>query len=170
MRTSVDVHNFLVERDTPHEVFSARGRLRSAERIAAVLDLPPEEVGKVEILEGSQGAVAAVVPSDHRSDPKKVARAVGWAAVDLVADDRASEITGFLAEAIPPVGLPNDIPIVVDRSLDRDAVLYFSGGEVRSVLKIRGTDLVRVTGAKVAAIHGPRPPARSARSARSTGR
>jgi prolyl-tRNA editing enzyme YbaK/EbsC (Cys-tRNA(Pro) deacylase) len=164
VRSSVDVHNFLVERDTPHEVFSARGRLRSAERIAAVLDLPPAEVGKVEILEGPQGAVAAVVASDRLADPKKVARAVGWAAVHPVGDDRASEITGFLAEAVPPVGLPGDIPVVVDRSLDRDAVLYFAGGEVRSVLKIRGTDLVRVAGAAVAGIHAPRVQARSTRS------
>ena len=51
MRTSVDVHNFLLERDTPHEVFLARGRLRSADRIAAVLDLRPGEVGRVVMFE-----------------------------------------------------------------------------------------------------------------------
>ena len=41
MRTSVDVHNHLVERDTAHELFNVRGRFRSAERLASVLDLPP---------------------------------------------------------------------------------------------------------------------------------
>ena len=47
MRTSVEVHNFLVERGAAHEVFSTRGRLRSPEQIAAVFELPPEEVGRV---------------------------------------------------------------------------------------------------------------------------
>ena len=42
MRTSVDVHNHLVERDTAHELFNVRGRFRSAERLASVLDLPPD--------------------------------------------------------------------------------------------------------------------------------
>ena len=53
MRTSVDVHNFLVEREVPHEVVPTRGRLRSAERISSVLDLPPDQVGKVVIFESA---------------------------------------------------------------------------------------------------------------------
>ncbi len=155
MRTSVDVHNYLVERDIPHEVFTARGRLRSPERIAAVLDLPPSEVGKVVILEGTDGAVVAVVPSDHDADPRRVSRAIRRSRLQPVGEDRASEITGYLAESIPPAGLPNGIPMVVDRTLHCDAVLYFPGGEVHSVLKVRGTDLVKATGAKVAAIAAP---------------
>ena len=66
MRSSVDVHNYLIERDVPHEVFPTRGRLRSPERIAAVLDLPRDEVGRVVIFEGSSAPVAAVVPSPNR--------------------------------------------------------------------------------------------------------
>jgi Ala-tRNA(Pro) deacylase len=155
VRSSVDVHNFLIERDIPHEVFSARGRLRSAERIAAVLDLSPDEVGKVVLFEGPDGAVAAVVASDRAPDEAKVAKAAGRGALEPARDERASEITEYLTEAIPPAGLPNGIRLVVDRPLNRDAVLYFPGGEVRSVLKIRGKDLVRATGAKVAAITAP---------------
>lgn len=155
MRSSVDVHNFLLERDIAHEVIATRGRLRSAERMAAVLDLPPSEVGKVVILEGDEGAVAAALASDRSVDPTKVARAAGRPAVNAVPDRRASEITGFLTEVIPPVGLPDGIPLIVDRPLNRDAVLYFPGGEARSVLKIRGKDLVKATGAKVAPISGP---------------
>jgi Cys-tRNA(Pro)/Cys-tRNA(Cys) deacylase len=156
VRTSVDVHNYLVERDIPHEVFTARGRLRSPERIAAVLDLPPSEVGKVVILEGSDGAVVAVVPSDRDADPTRVSRAARRPKLQRVGQDRASEITGYLAESTPPAGLPGDIPVVVDRSLHCDEVLYFPGGEVHSVLKVRGTDLVKATGATVAAIAAPR--------------
>jgi len=51
--------------------------------------------------------------------------------------------------------------VVVDDSLDRDAVLYFPGGEVRSVLKVRGTDLVRATDAVVAPIAVPAVPSRT---------
>ena len=76
MRTSVDVHNFLLERDAPHEVFLARGRLRSADRIAAVLDLSPDEVGRVVVFETPKGPVAAVVASDREPDPARVAKAV----------------------------------------------------------------------------------------------
>ena len=152
MRTSVDVHNFLVERDVPHEVFPVRGRLRSPERLAAVLDLPPEEVGKVVVFEGSEGAVAAVVPAGRTADTKRVRKAADRPDLEPAADDRAAALTEYLPESLPPVGLPNGVVLILDRSLARDAVLYFPGGEARAVLKIRGKDLVRATRAKVAAI------------------
>jgi prolyl-tRNA editing enzyme YbaK/EbsC (Cys-tRNA(Pro) deacylase) len=152
VRTSVDVHNFLIEREVPHEVFSARGRLRTPERLAAVLDLPQDEVGKVIVFEGPDSAVAAVVPAGTTPDVAKVRRAAGDRELTPASDERASELTEYLAESIPPVGLPNGFDIVVDRSLDRDTVLYFSGGEARSVLKIRGRDLVKAARAKVASI------------------
>lgn len=152
MRTSVDVHNFLIEREVPHEVFSARGRLRTAERLAAVLDLPQDEVGKVVVFEGPRAAVAAVVPAGTAPDVTKVRRAAGNRQLSEASDERASELTEYLAESIPPVGLPNSFAVLVDRSLDRDEVLYFQGGEARSVLKIRGRDLVKATGARVASI------------------
>jgi prolyl-tRNA editing enzyme YbaK/EbsC (Cys-tRNA(Pro) deacylase) len=156
VRTSVDVHNFLLDRDVPHEVFSARGRLRSPETIAAVLDLPPDEVGRVVVFEGPEGPVAVVVSSEAEADPRRVRKATGQA-VEPVSDDRATELTEYLAESIPPVGLPNGFAVVVDRSLQRDDVLYFPGGEVRAVLKIRGTDLVRATEAVVAPVARPAP-------------
>lgn len=152
MRTSVDVHNFLIERDVPHEVFSARGRLRTPERLAAVLGLSREEVGKVVVFDGPKVAVAAVVPAGTAPDVSKVRRATGNKHLAQASDERASELTEYLAESIPPVGLPSSFAVVVDRSLHKDSVLYFSGGEARSVLKIRGKDLVKAAGAQVASI------------------
>jgi prolyl-tRNA editing enzyme YbaK/EbsC (Cys-tRNA(Pro) deacylase) len=148
----VDVHNFLIEREIPHELFPARGRLRSPELLAAVLDLPPGEVGKVVVYEGQDGPVAAVVPSGHQPDSQRVRRVSGQPDVEPVSDVRASELTGYLPESVPPAGLPDSFTVILDRALNRDRVLYFAGGEARSVLKIRGKDLVRATNAKVASI------------------
>ncbi len=168
MRTSVDVHNFLVEREIPHEVVTTRGRLRSPERIAAVLDLPPGVVGKVIILEGPSGPVAAVCPSDRECDPKRVARVLHTKPLEAASDERASELTGYLPESIPPAGLPEAFRAVVDRSLAQDEVMYFPGGEARAVLKIRGKDLVRTLGAKVGSVSVPASsaPARLAKTRR----
>jgi len=152
VRTSVDVANYLTELEVAHEVFPTRGRLRTPERLAAVLDLPPAEVGKVVVLDGEDGPLVAVIPAGREVDRSKVGRATGRKGLALASEARASELTEYLAEAIPPVGLPAGLPVVVDRSLARDRVLYFAGGEARSVLKLRGTDLVRATGATVASI------------------
>ena len=150
MRTSVDVHNYLLERDVPHELVPVRGRLRSPDRIAAVLGLPPEQVGKVVVLEAGKALVAVLVGSDRDVDLRRVARAVPTPTLAELSPDQVSDATEFLPEALPPVGLPRDIRVLMDRELANQEVVYFAGGETSTLLKIRPADLVRATDAKVA--------------------
>jgi prolyl-tRNA editing enzyme YbaK/EbsC (Cys-tRNA(Pro) deacylase) len=152
MRTSVDVHNHLVERDIRHELFPIRGRLRSAERIAAVLELAPQVVGKVVVFETDRGPVAALVSSECEPDPERVRASVRAHEVRETTPARASHLTEYLAEAIPPAGLPPEFRVVADRALAGQEVLYFAGGEATAILKLRGDDLVPATGARVARI------------------
>jgi prolyl-tRNA editing enzyme YbaK/EbsC (Cys-tRNA(Pro) deacylase) len=152
VRSSVDVHNYLVERDVPHEVFAAAGRLRWPEKIAAILGLPPADVAKVVVFVGAGGPVAAVVPAHCEPDPELVSRALEEPGLVPASETTATELSGYLVESLPPVGLPKGFRTIVDRSLVRDAVLYLPGGEARAVLKVRGTDLIRATAARVAEI------------------
>jgi len=156
MRTSVDVHNHLVERDVLHEMLPVRGRLRSAERIAAVLGLPPEVVGKVVVYETDRGPVAALVPSDREPDPDRVRSAVRAHEIREAPASRTSQLSEYLSEAVPPAGLPPGFRVVADKALAGDEVLYFAGGEATAILKVRGADLVKATGAKVARIARPK--------------
>jgi prolyl-tRNA editing enzyme YbaK/EbsC (Cys-tRNA(Pro) deacylase) len=155
MRTSVDVHNFLLERDVPHELVSLRGRLRSPgrmARIAAVLGLPPDQVGKVVLLRTRKSLVAVLVPSNRDAHLGRVARTVATASLTEVPPEVATELTEYLAEALPPVALPEGTRVVIDPSLADQEVLYFAGGEATSMLKIRAEDLIRTTEAKVARV------------------
>ncbi|MDP9340954.1 MAG: YbaK/EbsC family protein [Actinomycetota bacterium] len=156
MRTSVDVHNHLVERDIAHELFNVRGRFRSSERLASVLDLPPEQVGKVVVFETDRGPLAALVSSQSDPDPKRLARAAKVEQLRKATQARSSQLSEYLAEATPPVGLPEQFTVVMDRALTSEPVLYFPGGEATAVLKVRGKDLVRASGAKVARIASER--------------
>src|SRR5947199_188978 len=85
---------------------TTRGRLRSPERLAAVLERPEEEVGKVVVYEGAGGAVAAVVPAGQVVDPDRVRSASGRPDLAPATDDRATQLTEYLPESLPPVGLP----------------------------------------------------------------
>ena len=155
MRSSVDVHNYLLERDVPHELVPLRGRLRSPGRmlrIAGALGLPPEQVGKVVLLQGKRRLVAALVASDREVDVARASRAVGSRRLAEVPSERATELTEFLAEAIPPVGLPAGTRVVIDGALAEQEVLYFAGGEATSMLKIRAADLIDSTRATVARV------------------
>ena len=152
MRTGVDVHNYLLEHDVQHELFNVRGRLRSAERIASVLDLPPDQVGKVVVLETDRGPLAALIPSNRKIDQERVRKAVRAKEVKPTTQARASQLSEYLGEAVPPAGLPRAFRVIIDRTLAGQDVLYFAAGEASAVLKLRGRDLVRATGARVAPI------------------
>jgi Cys-tRNA(Pro)/Cys-tRNA(Cys) deacylase len=152
MRTSVDVHNFLVERDVPHELVQLRGRLRSPgrmARIAAVLGLPAEQVGKVVVLLGSKDLVAVLIPSDREVDLRRVAVAARTPSLEELSSARVTDLTDYFSESVPPAGLPDGTRVIMDRTLADQEVLYFAGGEPTTLLKIRPDDLVRASGAKV---------------------
>jgi prolyl-tRNA editing enzyme YbaK/EbsC (Cys-tRNA(Pro) deacylase) len=152
MRTSVDVHNWLVERDIPHELVPTRGRLRTPENMAAVLGIPADQAGRVVLLQGRKHLIAVLVPAASRPNLRRVARSAPTPTLVEIPPDRVTDLTEFLDEALPPVGLPTGTQIILDRSLSEQEVLYFPGGETSSLLKIRAPDLIRATAAKVARV------------------
>lgn len=152
MRNSVDVHNFLLERQVPHELVPVRGRFRSADNIAAVLGLEPEQVGKVVILGASKGLVAVLIPSNTEPDMRRVAIAVPAPTLEALSSDEITDATQYLAESVPPVGLPEGTKAIMDGGLAEQEILYFAGGESSTLLKIRPNDLKRASHAKIARV------------------
>ena len=152
MRNSVDVHNFLLERQIPHELVPLRGRLRTPDHIAAVLGLEPDQVGKVVVLGTGKGLVAVLVPSNKEPDLRRIAVAAPTPTLRELTASEVTDATDYLAESVPPVGLPDGTRSIIDAALGEQEVLYFSGGEASTLLKIRPDDLRRATGAKVARV------------------
>lgn len=150
MRTAVDVHNYLIERDVPHELVPTQGRVRPPERVAAVLGLEPDQVGRVRLFETVEARLVAIlVPADRDPDPERVRAAAGGEVSELDGP-RATDLTQFLAEAMPPVALPEDTTTILDEGLAAQEILYFPGGEATSLLKIRPDDLLAATEVRVA--------------------
>jgi prolyl-tRNA editing enzyme YbaK/EbsC (Cys-tRNA(Pro) deacylase) len=110
------------------------------------------EVGKVVVYETDQGPAAALVASDRTPDPDRVRKVLKTEKLKPATASRASQLSEYLGEAIPPAGLPGSFRVVIDRPLAGAPVLYFAGGEATAILKVRGKDLVRATEAKVASI------------------
>src|SRR5437764_14851945 len=98
MRSSVDVHNYLVERDIKHELFTVRGRLRTPERLAAVLELPLEQVGRVAVFETESEPVVALVSADRVPDAGKVKGAAAAKQLVPASPSRVSELTDFIPD------------------------------------------------------------------------
>jgi len=116
------------------------------------LGVPPERVFKT-LVAAVDGALAVgVVPVHRQLDLKALAAAVGAkkaAMADVTAAERA---TGYVAGGISPLGQRKRLPVVIDSSALGLATLFCSAGRRGLEIELAPADLIRVAGARVAAI------------------
>jgi len=99
----------LVRVDTPTQ--------KTIEDISAFLKVSPAQCIKTLIVRGNDGLVALCLRGDHELNEVKAAKLPELPGESLLADEaeivkRIGCVPGFLG----PVGLPGDIPVIVDRS------------------------------------------------------
>jgi Cys-tRNA(Pro)/Cys-tRNA(Cys) deacylase len=116
------------------------------------LGLPPEQVLKTLLTRVDGRLVVGVVPVSGQLDLKAVATAVGGKRATMADPADAERATGYVVGGISPVGQRRGHPTVVDDSVLVFDTVYVSGGRRGLDLGLAPADLVRVTGAVVAAI------------------
>jgi Cys-tRNA(Pro)/Cys-tRNA(Cys) deacylase len=122
---------------------------RTANMAAASLGLDQSEIGKIVIVEVDGNPAVVVVPGDRRIDVRKLKRLTGANKVKLVNPDDAVHLTGYVLGSTPPVAHASNMPIYVDHRLLRIPLMYTSGGQTNTVLKIRPIDLIEVGNAQL---------------------
>ena len=171
MRSALDVHQELLAGDVRHEIVRLRSVVASADDLPRVMDLS-DGCAAVRCYVPTGGPpvdgpslVAVLVRAGTTPDPRAVLRALpqlpdGSRAAGMRPASAAevNEGTDYAAGLVCPVGLPADAPLLVDEALAARLVLYTAAGEGGVALGIRTRDLLRVTGAVVAALApGPGP-------------
>lgn len=119
---------------------------------AEALGLDPARVFKTLMATVDGRLAVGIVPVSGQLDLKALARALGGskaAMADVAAAERA---TGYVAGGISPVGQKRPHPTVLDETALGFDVVYVSGGRRGLDLGLAPQDLVRATGATVAAI------------------
>jgi Ala-tRNA(Pro) deacylase len=148
-----DVTRFLEQAGIDFDVLEHARTERAAEE-AAVLGIRPEEVAKTLVLVVPSGYVRAVVAASERIDLRKVAATLGVSGKDVhlaTEDSLARDYADFELGAVPPFGGREDQVLVDERLARRDSVVVEAGSHERSV-RLKASDLVRLTKAQVADI------------------
>lgn len=119
---------------------------------AAALGVDPHRMFKTLIVTVDGCLQCAVVPVARHLDLKALARTAGAkkaAMADAIAAQRA---TGYVLGGISPLGQRTRLPITVDASVHDFCTVYFSAGRRGLQIELAPAQLVRLTGAAVAAI------------------
>ena len=147
MRSSVDVHNYLLDNDVPHEISALPGPLRDLADAPDVLGLPELAVGRPTVLGDDHGLVLVLAPAGEQVDCAAVAALLRRPGLRRLDPDQAPGVTGYVLATVPPVALECDAIVVIDERMAEQDVVYTAAGEAGVILKVRGTDLVKVTDA-----------------------
>jgi len=122
------------------------------ERTAAALGIDPARIHKTLIASVDGRLVAALVPVDRELDLKALATALGGRRAEMADPAAAERSSGYVVGGISPFGQKRPLPTVVDAAALAYATILVSGGRRGLQVELAPADLVRLTGATVAAV------------------
>ncbi len=118
----------------------------NSELAARSLGVEVGQIAKTILLMADVHPVVVVISGDRRVDMKKV-RALGHGKrVRLAGPDDVVAHTGFAVGAVPPVALPQGIPLYLDGSLRRYDIIYPAAGETNNMFATTPGELAALTG------------------------
>ncbi|TDD39495.1 Cys-tRNA(Pro) deacylase [Actinomadura sp. KC06] len=122
------------------------------EAAADALGIPHAQIFKTLLAEVDGRLVVGVVPVSSSLDLKALAAAAGGKKARMAEPRDAERATGYVVGGISPLGQRKRLPTVIDESVSALATVYVSAGRRGLQIELVPADLVRLTGARLAAI------------------
>ncbi|TAL33385.1 MAG: Cys-tRNA(Pro) deacylase [Phenylobacterium sp.] len=128
----------------------------NAERVglqaAEALGAPPSEVLKTLMVKADGKPACVVLASDREVSMKKLAAALGAKSAEMMKPADAERVTGYRVGGVSPFGQKKPAPTVIDADAAALPEAYMNGGQRGLQVRLAPSELVRVLGAKVAAV------------------
>ncbi len=119
---------------------------------AEALGVEPDRVFKTLMADVDGRLVVGIVPVTGKLDLKALAAAIGGKKAVMADAALAERRTGYVVGGISPIGQKTAHPTVVDETAELWDTVFVSGGRRGLDLELAPAELVRVTGAMIAAI------------------
>jgi Cys-tRNA(Pro)/Cys-tRNA(Cys) deacylase len=139
----------LDQRGISYRAYEYDPALKSAEEVAAILDMPEDSVYKTLVMLREGGRpVLVMAPGGSEVDLRVLAKSLGCKAVRMAPRTEAERLTGLQTGGIGALALlGKSFDVFIDRrALECDFILVNAGRRGLN-LGLRPADLVRVTGA-----------------------
>ncbi len=125
----------------------------SGTHIADQLGMPYEQIFKTIVTRGDKtGYLVFCIPCHKEIDLKAAAIATGNKKVEPVAVKELLGLTGYIRGGCSPIGMKKKFPTYFDKSAEGEERITVSAGVRGIQLLLSREDIVRFTGARLAAI------------------
>jgi len=149
----LDLAEFIRAQGIDAEIVAPGVEMPTVDAAAAVLGVPPERIFKSILFQAKDGAcVMAIACGKGRVDARKLEALTGLTRLKLASPEVALSVTGYPAGGTPPIGHRERFPVVVDTRVADQPWGWAGGGRKELMVRIASADIVRLTGAQVAAV------------------
>ncbi len=156
MITNPPVSQALIAKNIPHTVFVHDGDLRSLEQAAKERNQRPEQVVRSLLFRESKGSYLMVlIAGPEQIDWRKLRQHRGTSRITMASKAEVLQVTGYELGAVAPFGLPQAIPILVDRSVLEQEEISMGSGIRNVAIILNSKDLMKALGeVEVLALRG----------------
>lgn len=158
--TTNNVTRFLDSKKVKYQAFDLPEEKLGALESARLMNVPAAQVFKsIVVLRIRPGKpILAVVPGGFEVDLKLLAGEAGEKKLQVSTQAEAEKLTGLLTGGISPLALINrGFQVWLDSSAQNFDEIHISGGQRGLNIRLAVTDLVKLTGARLAVISHPEP-------------
>jgi prolyl-tRNA editing enzyme YbaK/EbsC (Cys-tRNA(Pro) deacylase) len=151
-RSAERVRAYLAEHGLADEIVTFEQSTKTAQMAADAMGCDLGQIVKSLVFVAGGTPVLALVAGDRRGDAGAIAALAGAAEARFADADTVRSATGFAIGGVSPFDLPPGLMLLADDSLVRFEIVYPAAGTPSSMVRIRLTHLLELTGARVARI------------------
>jgi prolyl-tRNA editing enzyme YbaK/EbsC (Cys-tRNA(Pro) deacylase) len=150
------VQQRLTDRQIDAETLTCKPEWADTAEFCAQYGFPPDEVCNtilVALKKTTREYVACLVRADTRLDVNhRVAKEVGFKRLSFAASEETATLSGMEIGGVTLIGLPADVPILIDSAVMEKSRVILGGGNRTSKLRLAPSELLKLPNARVAAI------------------
>lgn len=145
MHVKTPVTEALDELGVAYELHIHQNQVRSLEQAAHERGLVPEQIVRSLVFrcEGDE-YIMVLMPGPKKVDWPKLRHHLGISRITTATADQVLELTGYVLGAVSPIGLPNPLKVLADRSILNLEILSLGAGVRNAGVILKRVDLLRV--------------------------
>ena len=147
----LDFAAFLRENTIWHE-FVEKEDMRSAAQAANVSGIPLDRIVKTLIFKIDGEFVIFMLQGSRTVDRRRIRALLGKENIALASHEEVLAITGYEVGAVPPIGLREKIPCIVDEPVSKFDTVWAGGGTKTRLVHLKVRDILQYHHPRVADI------------------
>jgi len=146
------VRAYLRVRQMDDQIVEFEAPTKTAQQAADAAGCELGQIVKSLVFVVDEQPVLVLVAGDRRGDSEAIAALMGGGEANFADAETVRAATGYAIGGVSPFALPEGLPVLIDDSLERFEVVYPAAGTPSSIVKMRRSDLLDLSGGSVARV------------------